>query len=224
MSLVEYIAPEFYPPAASLFPVRFLLPALLLAACATTEVPPPTDASSSVLAVNVNISGTRMSGATAYPRKVLFARLAEGSDDPAQAEAVAWSNYARGPRAYLFNAAPGRYAVTCAVPLVDGKDHYVFLPENVIRASIIEVKPGAVVFMGVAAATETTIWSKADALQNHFHGGVQSARKKPSVLAQLFPSHIDYRGQYGRFQRDPDRAAQSEAQMKKTIRAWGWER
>ncbi|MHC4938734.1 MAG: hypothetical protein ACYTHK_07175 [Planctomycetota bacterium] len=197
-----------------------LLPLLLLAACASTPVPQPSASEASVLVVHVNITGTRMTGAPAYPRRVMFVKL-EGEALDGDARPV-WSNYARGSRAYLFNAEPGRYVVACAVPLVDGKDHYVFLPENVVRASVIEVKPGEVVWMGTATATEDTIWSKADELQQRFRGFAMRERKKPNVWTTFFPRLVDYRGIYGRFSRDD--VEKTEAQIRKTVRRWGWDR
>ena len=204
--------------------MRILPLILILAACQGTPVPQPDGPEAAVLAASVNIHGTRLSGATAYPRKLLFAKLTKGSDEPIEAESVIWSNYARGSRAYLFNAAPGRYVVTCAVPLVDGKDHYVFLPENVVRGSVVEVKAGEVVYMGSVTAAEDTVWSKADDLQRHFRGRVLKQRKKPSVLAQLFPTLIDYRGKYGRLRRTEPDVEREVASIKKAIRRWGWER
>ena len=204
--------------------MRRLLPLFLLAACKGVEVAPPAGPDASVLVARVGITGSGGTGVTDYPRRVLFARLREGSDNPLEVEATIWSNYWRGSLVYLFNAPPGRYVMTCAVSLVDGKEHYVFLPREVVEPSLTEVKPRAIAVMASAVAHQDRVWSEADEIQRYFHGRVLAKRKKPGPWARAFPRLLDYRGAYGRFRRNEKDDRRTEKSVRKLIRRWGWDR
>ena len=204
--------------------MRRLLPLFLLAACKGVPVEAPDGPDASVLVARVNVTGYRGTGASNLPRKVLFARLREGSDDPLDVEATVWSNYWRGALVYLFNAPPGRYVMVCAVTLVDGKEHYVFLPQEIVRPSLTEVGPRSIAVMASASASEDRAWSEADAVQRAFHGRVLAERKKPSVWAQIFPRSLDFRGAYGRFNRIEKDDKRTQENVRKLIARWGWDR
>lgn len=201
--------------------MRRLLPLLLLAACKGVEAPAPAGPDAAVLLAEVRVTGLHARPQSSYPRRILFARLAEGSDDPCAAAETVWSNYARGSRVYLFNATPGRWVLACAVSFVEGKDHYVFLPAGVVEASVAEVTPGSVVSLGTVRVSESRAWSKADEVQRHFHDRVLAQRPEANVWQQIFPSMIDFRGEYGRHRPDDGSAA---ARARKAIGRWGWDR
>jgi len=199
-------------------PLRpILLPALVLGACASNGVPAPAGPEAAVLAVDVRVTGMRADAATMYPRRVLFVRV----NGEFGAEEFAWSNYARGTRAYLFNATPGRWVVACAAPLVDGKEHMVFLPDAVVRSSAVDLAPGGVVSLGTAVVSESLAWDKADETQKRFHAAVLKRRPAPGAWRKVFPSLMDYRGDHGRHTPDDGTIA---ADVKRRIRSWGWER
>jgi hypothetical protein len=201
--------------------VRFLPPTLplvlALAACSSTGVPPPAGPDAAVVVADVRVTGSRADAATTYPRKVLFVRF--GEDDAI--EEFAWSNYHRGTRVYLFNATPGRWAMACAVPFVDGKNHYVFLPEGVVRGSRADVPEGGVVSLGTAVVNESVVWNEADPMQKRVRHAVLKRRPKPNAWQTVFPNLVDFRGEYGRHTPDDGSIA---ADARDRIRRWGWDR
>jgi len=188
-----------------------LLPLLLLAACKATPVPEPAGPDAAVVVADVRVTGPQ--SGTRYPRKILFARVTPEWT----IEELAWSNYHRGTRVYLFNATPGRWTMACAVPFVNGKEHYVFLPENVVESAAEDVAAGSVVSLGTAVVHQSHAWSREDDLQRRFHALVVAARPKPSVWREIFPSVVDYRGEHGRHTPDDGRIAQK---ARKQVARW----
>ena len=87
-----------------------------------------------------------------------------------------------------------------------------------------EVKPGSIAVMASGSAHQDRAWSQADEIQRVFHGRVLAERKKPNVWAQIFPRLIDYRGEYGRFQRDEQSDKRTQESVRKLIAHWGWDR
>ena len=203
-------------------PRLLLAPLLVLAACKGVEVPQPASARSAVLTVRVSVFDYMGRGIAGYPRKVYFARLPEGETSPLKATAVVESNYDRGSLTYLLNAEPGRYAVVCAVPLREGKDLYVFVPEKTAAESIVEVLPGDRKFMGSVRMRASRSWGKADAAQKHFSKRIQVGPMRPSTLQKLFPRSLAFIGEDGNFSRDEGDVKRAESTMSKVLPRLGW--
>jgi len=200
-----------------------LLPLLiLLAACKSTDVPARGSAESSVLGVRIYVTSYLSRQLTLQPHKVYFARLPEGESSLLRATEIHESNYHRGALCMLLNAAPGRYAIVCAVTVWEGKEHYVYLSSERAHESIIEVKPGQYVFMGSMNTKESRSFSKADAVQKRFLSLVRAGPVNPNVWQRAFPRTLEFIGEYGSFSRDAKDIERSEKTMRTSLARHGW--
>lgn len=188
-----------------------------MAACQSVELTPPEKPAASLLSVRVYISSATDGSAHVALNRVYFARLPEGSNDPLAGREYEKTNYKRGPRGYVANIKPGRYAAVCVVALVEGKEQFIYLEDKIVRASIIDVGPGQVIDMGTVRGNRDVSWSQADATQVHFRKRILHQPKSANQLQKMFPKALAMRGSYGRFDRDGDSTA---------LRAWvskyGW--
>ncbi|MEM8884820.1 MAG: hypothetical protein AAGD14_12175 [Planctomycetota bacterium] len=199
-----------------------ILPLALLLACQSTPIPTPAGPEVGVIHVRFSISGGRSGTTSPQLQRAFFAKLKEGSDDIRQSTEIIPSNYQLGTAAYLLNAAPGRYVVVCAVTNYEGKNHFVYLPGDVIEASIVEVRPGSIVPVGSIRVSESRAWSTADELQQHFHQRILSGPQNPNVLQQLFPKAIDHMGEYGKLSNDPKDLERTRRDVRRSLNRWGW--
>ena len=201
-----------------------LAPLLLLAAaCKTTPVPAPAGPDACVLGLRCSVS-TYMSGGqvTVQPHKVYFVRLPEGETAPRKALEVYESQYHRGALCMLLNAPPGRYALACVVPTWQGRDHFVYIEESIAEQSVIEVKPGEMVFMGGLIVKESRSFSKADAYQKRILQLVRAGPRNPNVWQKVFPREMEFLGEHGSFSRSENDALRTERSMRKALARHGW--
>ncbi len=126
-----------------------LLALIGLTACATTVTPLPKMLGPQAAGVGISI---RIHSAlrSQEPDAAYFVRVDDR--DNVFGLYTLRSNYAKGHNAYLLNAKPGLYAVVAAsyTQSLPGLsiDRVAYFPEDLIRKTIVEVKPGTLSYMG----------------------------------------------------------------------------
>jgi len=163
--------------------VRVALGALLLAACASNQPRAPRSPRSAAVAISVRTM--RSAEATwGRPRRIHFARL-EGNTHALRAPALLESNHVRGVLVFLLDAEPGRYVAVAATLREEGRDVTVYFPQEMIRATEVEVGPGALGFMGSHELEQTTFRGGDDA-QDHYAALLEPDWDRASLATRLF--------------------------------------
>jgi len=146
---------------------------------------------------------------------VYFVRVVEDADRFA-AKSLIPSTYTKGKNVYLLNAEPGRYvAVACSfnaaadmgfAGAVD--DAAVAFSEPDIVKTEVEVRAGAVVFMGAIEAQSATRTQEADGAQSHYLRMMGPTGATRDFLAQTRTEQLVYIAAFQHFERAPTAEAE----------------
>lgn len=169
-----------------------LLTIIGLTACATPAKPPEMlGAQPAGIGISVGIDSALQNQ---KPNATYFVRLSDRNNVLSSYPAVIRSNYVNGYSVYLLNAEPGIYAAVAAsysqflappAPVASGFNLTVssgtigrvaYFPENLIRKTVVEVKPGTISYMGTYEVDMAAMagFRSADKAQEHYRSQMQS--------------------------------------------------
>jgi hypothetical protein len=169
------------------------------------------DPANGIIGVRVKVVPPAKIGSS-YSNAVYFVRVVEDADRY-RADSLIDSNYTDGRDVYLLNAKPGRYvAIGCrlaghpapagaAVPVAPGFSVGVAFspgPATVMfsKADIllteVEVRPGAVVFMGVIETHSSTKTRESDEAQAHYLRIISPEAANQGSMARAFSGNLVY--------------------------------
>lgn len=178
-----------------------------LVSCASiTPAPQPKSKESSGIAIYLEFEPPiSVFGIKIKPNKVYFVKLnEEESDTSLSKNTLISSNYNQDGYVYLLNASPGRYAAVSATHVAENRQQhttatfYTYFPENLINATIVNIRPNKITFMGGFLVKESIGLNDADDLQKHYYklmfpksdiGG--SSDVASLVLSGMFRHHND---------------------------------
>lgn len=192
---------------------------LLVSGCAS--IPKATEGNSSAVAITVIAdvySSPMVTDTTLNPEKVFFVRLADQNAGILKGEIVesnyqheAWWSFLKsgGIDSFLLNVPAGTYAAVAVsgrsgggLPFSSGGNpQTVFFPENVVKASIVTVKPGVMAYMGTYKFDTVSFWNgmkEADKVQTNYfdalrESGLSSLETQPyaGTIAKIINSKND---------------------------------
>jgi len=185
---------------------KTLAAACLFAFCAFTQISwakslplEAPDPGKGTIGVTVKVIPPAKMGSN-YANLVFFVRVVDDADRFG-ADSLIPSTYSRGQHVYLLNAKPGRYvAVGCkfdmgrvGVPLggVSGEGAAVFAQADILRTEV-EVRAGAVAFMGDIVTGSSTKIKEADPAQAHYLRMISPRGAEQAFMARAFTGHIIY--------------------------------
>lgn len=119
---------------------------LLLSGCATTRPPEPTSVRHGVLTARARVRGAVLPFLGDVPDSAIVEQIdADGYPVPGK---VAVSGLSRSGRLYFLDLPPGRYSLTALSFPARGARYEVVLSSAVMRKSAVELRPGAIAFLG----------------------------------------------------------------------------
>lgn len=156
----------------------FLITIIGLTACATTKPPEMVGTQPAGAGISVGIHSALQNQ---KPNAAYFVKLSN-RDNVLSMYPVIRSNYTNGYNAYLLNAEPGLYAVVAAsysqfMPAWGGRiDRVAYFTEDLIRKTVVEVKPGAISYMGTYEVDMAFMagFRSADKAQEHYRSQMQT--------------------------------------------------
>ena len=211
--------------------------ALICGCAAALPAPTPLDKERSIIGISVNVRAPiRLFSNQA--QRVYFVRIESG--EPTYQEALIASNYTKGDYVYLLNARPGRYAAVAASssnvsrgPLFPSTSpsgpsmtvrftSTIYLSEKLIRASVVEVKPATVAFMGEFIVDSSIGVEGADPAQAHYYRLLEPGAETRSAFATLMSGEQAYRA--ADYQSDHSNIAQQKFldYTRQAIEEAGW--
>jgi TPR repeat protein len=173
----------------------------------------PPDPGRGIIGITVKVVPPARMGSN-VANAVFFVRVAEDADRFA-AESLIASTYAKGENVYLLNAKPGRYvAVGCTFNAAVGlgfagatSDGAVAFSQPDIVKTEVEVRAGAVVFMGRIDVQSSTKIQKADGAQSHYLRMIAPTGASQSFMARAMTGHLVYIASFKEIDRGPSAAA-----------------
>ena len=165
-------------PAPRLALLPALLPALLLAGCASREIvspPSPASPETTLLAVRIRLKAPPLEQAGVLAGG-WFVRLAEGTEPP-EAGTVVRASAAVGDVLFLANADPGRYALVAVEEHREGRTRTTWVPLEGVQATITDLGPAMRVMLGTLTIDQKARVSL-DEAQRRYRAQVQ--RKEPA--------------------------------------------
>jgi hypothetical protein len=196
------------------YQLLFVLPvtfSLLVSGCAS--IPKAIEENSSAVAITVVAdvySSPMVTDTTLKPEKVFFVRLADQNAGILKGEIVAsnyqheawWSSLKSGGiDSFLLNIPAGTYAAIAVSGSSGGGSPFssggnpqtVFFPENVVKASIVTVKPGIMAYMGTFKFNSVSFWNgmkEADKVQTNYFDALRESGFS-SFVTQPYAATID---------------------------------
>lgn len=184
---------------------------LLVSGCAS--IPKANEANSSAVAITVVAdvySSPMVTDTTLKPEKVFFVRLADQDAGILKGEIVvsnynheAWWSFLKsgGIDSFLLNVPAGTYAAVAVSGRTGGGSPFssggnlqtVFFPENVVKASVVTVKPGVMVYMGTYKFNSVSFWNgmkEADKVQINYFDAIRESEFS-SFATQPYAATID---------------------------------
>jgi len=154
-----------------------------LAACGTPPKPPEM-AGAQPAGLGISIRIVRMPPSP-LPDAAYFAKVGDRAD-VLSSDRVVQSNYASGNNLYLLNAEPGLYAAVAAsytdqLSAYSSFTRVLYFPEDLIKKTIVEVKPGGVAYMGTYEVKIPMLagFGSADRAQSHYRSQMETGSAQP---------------------------------------------
>lgn len=158
------------------------------AGCATPP-PPPFSSSSSIIGVRITTLAP-ISILWNDSREAFFVKVDSG--EATQQSTIIRSNYQDGDYVYLLNVEAGTYAVVAGRHFGQNRETFTtYLPEDVIRQSLVTVSEAEVAFLGEFEIQSSTNLGKMDSAQRHYIGLIQPGDRGGF---SLFSTTYTYRG------------------------------
>lgn len=184
---------------------------LLVSGCAS--IPKAIEANSSAVAITVVAdvySSPMVTDTTLKPEKVFFVRLADQNAGILKGEIFvsnynheAWWSFLKsgGIDSFLLNVPAGTYVAVAVTGRSGGGSPFsssgnpqtVFFPENVVRASMVTVKPGVMVYMGTYKFNSVSFWNamkEADKVQSNYFEVLRESGFS-SIVTQPYAATIE---------------------------------
>jgi hypothetical protein len=167
----------------------------------------PPDPGRGIIGVTIKVISPAKIGSTPASA-VFFVRVVDDADRFA-AESLISSTYTKGGNVYLLNAKPGRYvAVGCTYTSASGlvlstESGAVAFSEADIIKTEVEVRAGAVVFMGHIDAQSSTKTQDADAAQSHYLRMMAPSGATQGFMARVMTGNLVYIASFKQIDRGP---------------------
>jgi hypothetical protein len=212
----------------------------LVSSCNSIPPPAPIDARSAGLCIAVSTRAP-ITVFSNDPETVLFVELPESGEPDFRHGVNRVSNFTKDGCSYLLNAEPGRYvAVACyhaqhppppapnahAAAVIDlgpsSIEYTTYFPIDMIRASQVEVKPGAIAFMGSYVVDQAVGLEGADEVQLHYYRLLVPGRERLNAFVKLMSGDYHYRGTLHACDRSEAAIAKFYARAEAQLARAGW--